>query len=114
MVGELPDDGGEGESSSLAEYCSLSEGMVRDDSERGSARSEAIVAGRQLKEMCVRAKAKTGIGPRSQGDGDINGLGKAISSHPRCRSSKPALLRLGERLSLDYTPAMFATGENRG
>ena len=33
--GELEDEGGEGESSSLPEYCSESEGMVIDDSLRG-------------------------------------------------------------------------------
>lgn len=33
--GELEDEGGEGERSSLPEYCSESEGMVMDDSVKG-------------------------------------------------------------------------------
>lgn len=34
IIGELDDDGGDGESSSGAEYCSLSEGIVMEDSKR--------------------------------------------------------------------------------
>jgi hypothetical protein len=48
IMGEFEEEGGgEGESSSLPEYCSESEGIVRDDSERGM-RSEAM-----LNEDCV-------------------------------------------------------------
>jgi hypothetical protein len=42
-MGELEDEGGDGESSSLPEYCSESEGMVIEDSDSGI-RSDAIVA----------------------------------------------------------------------
>jgi hypothetical protein len=34
--GELEEEGGEGEMSSLPEYCSESEGMVIEDSDKGS------------------------------------------------------------------------------
>tara|TARA_R110002060_G_scaffold35773_3_gene46686 strand:- start:70 stop:234 length:165 start_codon:yes stop_codon:yes gene_type:complete len=43
MGGELEDDGGEGERSSLPEYCSESEGIVIEDSVRGLL-SEDIMA----------------------------------------------------------------------
>jgi hypothetical protein len=35
IMGELEEDGGDGDTSSFAEYCSLSDGIVIDDSERG-------------------------------------------------------------------------------
>ena len=41
ICGELEDDGGDGERSSLPEYCSESDGMVTEDSVRGS---EAMVS----------------------------------------------------------------------
>lgn len=43
ISGELEDDGGDGESSSWAEYCSLSEGIVIADSDRfGSGMKEKL------------------------------------------------------------------------
>lgn len=42
IIGEFEEDGGDGESSSLPEYCSLSERMVMEDSDRGID-SDAIV-----------------------------------------------------------------------
>ena len=41
--GELEEDGGDGEISSLPEYCSESEGIVIDDSVKGLAGSEDMV-----------------------------------------------------------------------
>lgn len=43
--GELEDDGGEGEMSSLPEYCSESEGIVIEDSVNGLTRSSEDMAG---------------------------------------------------------------------
>ena len=41
--GEVEEDGGEGEISSLPEYCSESEGMVIDDSVKGLAGSDDMM-----------------------------------------------------------------------
>jgi hypothetical protein len=50
ITGEFEEEGGgEGESSSLPEYCSESDGIVIDDSVRGL-RSEAILDGRPLED----------------------------------------------------------------
>lgn len=43
--GELEEDGGEGEMSSLPEYCSESEGIVMEDSVKGLTRSSEDMAG---------------------------------------------------------------------
>ena len=43
--GELEEDGGDGEMSSLPEYCSESEGIVIEDSVRGLARSSEDMMG---------------------------------------------------------------------
>jgi hypothetical protein len=49
IIGEFEEEGGgEGESSSLPEYCSESEGIVIDDSVSGM-RSDAILKGRILR-----------------------------------------------------------------
>jgi hypothetical protein len=49
IIGEFEEEGGgEGESSSLPEYCSESDGIVIDDSVRGM-RSEAIFERRSLR-----------------------------------------------------------------
>jgi hypothetical protein len=45
--GELEEDGGEGEMSSLPEYCSESEGIVIDDSVNGLGASSNDMAGDQ-------------------------------------------------------------------
>jgi hypothetical protein len=46
--GELEEDGGDMESSSLPEYCSESEGMVSDDSVKVSGRSLEDMMGYQV------------------------------------------------------------------
>ena len=43
--GELDEDGGDGESSSLPEYCSESDGMVIEDSDSGFVRSSDAMTG---------------------------------------------------------------------
>lgn len=49
--GDIDEDGGEGESSSLPEYCSESDGIVIEDSSRGLIPSDAI-----LTRICERER----------------------------------------------------------
>jgi hypothetical protein len=58
IIGEFEEEGGgDGESSSLPEYCSESEGIVIDDSERGM-RSDAIIDVTMVKRKQISKPSK--------------------------------------------------------